>query len=423
MPRLACSGDETEDTVREGLGTARSRARDRRHARRAVHRPAPRSTKSPRRRPSRSCARRACRCGARTARSRRWITPRRPILTKCSAACRSRSSPRRARCKQLEKNCREFGVELLGLGSDQRGIVHVIGPELGATQPGKTIVCGDSHTATHGAFGALAFGIGTTEVGHVLATQCLLQRRPKTLAIEVSGRLRDGRHRQGPDPRDHRQDRRVRRHRSRHRVSRHGDRSAVDGRAHDRLQHVDRSRRARRHDRAGRDDVRVSQGPPLRAAGRRVGSRRRALADAADRSRARASTVSSTIDASELEPMITYGTHPGMVVPITGSVPDRPSDAVHAKSLAYMGLHGGEPLLGKPIQVVFVGSCTNARLSDLRARRARAAKAARSRAACACWSCRARSRSSAKPKRADSPRSSPMPAPSGASPAARCASA
>ena len=89
--------------------------------------------------------------------------------------------------KELEKNAREFGVELLGLGSDQRGIVHVIGPELGATQPGKTIVCGDSHTATHGAFGALAFGIGTTEVGHVLATQCLLQRRPKTFAIEVTG--------------------------------------------------------------------------------------------------------------------------------------------------------------------------------------------------------------------------------------------
>src|ERR1044072_2166494 len=93
--------------------------------------------------------------------------------------------------KEMEKNCREFGVDLLGLGSEHRGIVHVIGPELGATQPGKTIVCGDSHTATHGAFGALAFGIGTTEVGHVLATQCLLQRRPQTLAIEVAGVLRD----------------------------------------------------------------------------------------------------------------------------------------------------------------------------------------------------------------------------------------
>ena len=94
--------------------------------------------------------------------------------------------------RQLEVNCAEFGVELLNMASDKRGIVHVIGPELGATQPGKTIVCGDSHTSTHGAFGALAFGIGTTEVGHVLATQCLLQTRPKTLAINVEGKLRPG---------------------------------------------------------------------------------------------------------------------------------------------------------------------------------------------------------------------------------------
>ena len=94
--------------------------------------------------------------------------------------------------RQLEKNCAEFGVELFGLQDPRRGIVHIIGPELGLTQPGKTIVCGDSHTSTHGAFGALAFGIGTTEVGHVLATQCLLQRKPKTLAINVSGRLVPG---------------------------------------------------------------------------------------------------------------------------------------------------------------------------------------------------------------------------------------
>src|SRR5215472_11659508 len=94
--------------------------------------------------------------------------------------------------RELETNCVAFGVELLGLRNEQRGIVHVIGPELGITQPGKTVVCGDSHTSTHGALGALAFGIGTTEVGHVLATQCLLQRKPKTLAIDVSGRLRTG---------------------------------------------------------------------------------------------------------------------------------------------------------------------------------------------------------------------------------------
>src|ERR1041384_7758031 len=93
---------------------------------------------------------------------------------------------------QLEKNCKEFGIPLHGFGSPQQGIVHVIGPELGATQPGKTIVCGDSHTSTHGAFGALAFGIGTTEVGHVLATQCLLQSKPKTLAINVNGQLKPG---------------------------------------------------------------------------------------------------------------------------------------------------------------------------------------------------------------------------------------
>ena len=94
--------------------------------------------------------------------------------------------------RQMEQNCRDFGINLLGYGSGKRGIVHVIGPELGATQPGKTIVCGDSHTSTHGAFGALAFGIGTTEVGHVLATQCLLQRKPRTLAINVDGILPRG---------------------------------------------------------------------------------------------------------------------------------------------------------------------------------------------------------------------------------------
>src|SRR5882757_1097024 len=94
--------------------------------------------------------------------------------------------------KALQENCKEFGVPLFDMDSPNQGIVHVIGPELGFTQPGKTIVCGDSHTATHGAFGALAFGIGTTEVGHVLATQCLLQRRAKTLAINVDGKLPEG---------------------------------------------------------------------------------------------------------------------------------------------------------------------------------------------------------------------------------------
>ena len=128
-----------------------------------------------------------------------------------SAACRSQT---------LERNCEEFGIPLYSLGSDRQGIVHVIGPELGVTQPGMTIVCGDSHTATHGAFGALAFGIGTSEVEHVLATQCLVQRKPKAMRIRYDGEPRLRRHGQGPHPRHHRPDRRRRRRRARHRVRR-----------------------------------------------------------------------------------------------------------------------------------------------------------------------------------------------------------
>ena len=266
--------------------------------------------------------------------------------------------------RAMEQNCREFGVELLGLNSEQRGIVHVIGPELGATQPGKTIVCGDSHTATHGAFGALAFGIGTTEVGHVLATQCLLQRRPKTLAIEVSGQLRDavtakdvilaiiGRIGVSGG--------------TGHVVEYRG--SAIEALSMDERMTVC-NMSIEGGARAGMiapDETTFTylKGRPFApqgAAWDRAIERWRNL-----RSDARASYDRVVeIDANELEPMITYGTNPGMVVPITGVVPDHPGDAIHAKSLSYMGLHGGEPLLGKPVQVVFVGSCTNARLSDL----------------------------------------------------------
>src|SRR4051794_22925446 len=227
--------------------------------------------------------------------------------------------------KELDKNCLEFGVELLGLGSDQRGIVHVIGPELGATQPGKTIVCGDSHTATHGAFGALAFGIGTTEVGHVLATQCVLQRRPKTLAINVNGKLAEG-------------------------VTAKDLILAIIGK-------IGVS--------GGTGHVIEYRGPAIEAlsmdermtvcnmsieAGARAGmiapdettfaylKGRRFAPQGADWDRAVAkwrelkSDLGAKFDreidiaASALEPMITYGTHPGMVVPITGSVPVRQND-------------------------------------------------------------------------------------------------
>ena len=167
---------------------------------------------------------------ARTRRSRPRITPRR----RRRAACRWSTCRRRAQIRQLETNCAEFGIPIHGIGSDTQGIVHVIGPELGLTQPGMTIVCGDSHTATHGAFGALAFGIGTSEVEMVLATQTLLQRKPKTYEVRVDGRLSAGRQRQGHHPRADRPDRHRRRHRPRVRVPRRGDPRAVDGAADDR---------------------------------------------------------------------------------------------------------------------------------------------------------------------------------------------
>jgi 3-isopropylmalate/(R)-2-methylmalate dehydratase large subunit len=266
--------------------------------------------------------------------------------------------------KELEKNCREFGIELLGLGNEQRGIVHVIGPELGATQPGKTIVCGDSHTATHGAFGALAFGIGTTEVGHVLATQCVLQRRPKTLAIEVNGTLRTG-------------------------VTAKDLILAIIGKigvsggtgyvieyrgsAIEALSMDERMTVCNMSIEAG---ARAGMIAPDETTfsylkGRRFVPQGKAWDDAVARWRSLKTDPGARfdrvveLDASKLEPMITYGTHPGMVVPISANVPERKDDPVHAKSLAYMGLHGGEQLIGKPIDVVFVGSCTNARLSDL----------------------------------------------------------
>jgi 3-isopropylmalate/(R)-2-methylmalate dehydratase large subunit len=255
-------------------------------------------------------------------------------------------------------------VNLLGLKDDRRGIVHIIGPELGATQPGKTIVCGDSHTSTHGAFGALAFGIGTTEVGYVLATQCLLQRKPKSFAIDVGGRLAPG-------------------------VTAKDLVLAIIGRI---------------GVNGGTGHVIEYRGPAIEAlsmdermtvcnmsieAGARAGmvapdqatfdylAGRPYAPSAADWDAAVADwrTLRTDagavfdrhveLDADSLEPMITFGTHPGMVINVSGRVPERPGDAVFAKSLAYMGLQPGESLRGKPVQVVFIGSCTNGRLSDL----------------------------------------------------------
>jgi len=268
--------------------------------------------------------------------------------------------------RQLEVNCAEFGVNLIGLQDSRRGIVHIIGPEQGATQPGKTIVCGDSHTSTHGAFGALAFGIGTTEVGYVLATQCLLQRKPKTLEIVVNGRLPAG-------------------------VSAKDVVLAVIGKigVNGGTGHVIEFRGSAIA--AMSMDERMTVCNMSIEAGARAGmiapdatthdylKGRPFAPQGADWDKAVADwntlrsdagavyDKSAVFDASTLEPMITFGTNPGMVTTISGNVPERPGDAVFAKSLAYMGLTAGERMAEKPVQVVFIGSCTNARISDLEA--------------------------------------------------------
>jgi 3-isopropylmalate/(R)-2-methylmalate dehydratase large subunit len=269
-----------------------------------------------------------------------------------------------AQISQLEVNCRDFGVELHALGSEGQGIVHVIGPEMGVTQPGETIVCGDSHTSTHGAFGALAFGIGTSEVAHVLATQCLLQNRPKTLAITVEGKLRPGvtakdiilaviaRLGIGGG--------------TGHVIEYRG--SAIRGLSmEERMTVCNMSIEAGA--RAGMiapDDVtfqylagrpRAPQGAAWEralAAWRQLPSDEGARFDREE-----------VFDAAALEPMITYGTNPGMGIPITAPVP-APANATTEKALRYMALEAGKPLLGHAVDVVFIGSCTNSRLSDLR---------------------------------------------------------
>ena len=276
-----------------------------------------------------------------------------------------------AQVRQLETNCREFGVPLHGLGDPGQGIVHVIGPQLGLTQPGMTIVCGDSHTSTHGAFGALAFGIGTSEVEMVLATQCLLQRRQPAFEVRVDGRLSAG-------------------------VSAKDvilaliARIGVGGGTGHVFEYRGEAIRALSMEqrmticnmsieggaRAGLvapDDITFQY-----LAGRAHAPRGTAWDDAVARWRMLPTDDEATfarsivIDATSLEPMVTYGTNPGMGIPISGRVRD--PDAEHdpaqrralERALEYMALTPGQAILGQPVDVVFIGSCTNGRISDLR---------------------------------------------------------
>ncbi len=311
----------------------------------------------------------------------RGITVRRPDLTFAttdhSTPTTDRSLPildkiAATQVAQLEKNARDFGIPCFGFHSSKQGIVHVIGPEQGLTQPGMTVVCGDSHTATHGAFGSLAFGIGTSEVEHVLATQCLLQRRSKTFKVEVDGTLRNG-----VTAKDI--------------ILSLISRIGIGGGTGCVIEYAGAAIRALSMEermtvcnmsieggaRAGLiapDDITYEY-----VAGRPFAPRGREWDEAVARWKQLPSDEGATydkeisIDANTLEPMITFGTNPGMGVPITSAVPDPASlsdplerDSL-AKALRYMDLPAGKSLLGHALNVVFIGSCTNSRISDLRA--------------------------------------------------------
>ena len=273
--------------------------------------------------------------------------------------------------RQLEANCRDFGIQLYDMSHPDRGIVHVIGPELGLTQPGMTIVCGDSHTSTHGAFGALAFGIGTSEVEHVLATQCLLQRQPRTCEVRLDGRL------------------------SPYLTAKDiilaliakigigggtGHVFEYTGMAIRSLKMEERMTVCNMTIEAGARAGLVAPDETTfeYLAGREFAPRgahwERAMTGWRELTTDEGAVYDQTItmDVSTLEPMITFGTNPGMGMKITGRIPD-PDHLPDAndklaltKALTYMKLRPGEKLLGQPVDVVFIGSCTNGRLSDLR---------------------------------------------------------
>jgi len=268
----------------------------------------------------------------------------------------------RVQVETLERNCAEFGIPLHSLGSEYQGIVHVIGPELGLTQPGMTIVCGDSHTSTHGAFGALAFGIGTSEVEHVLATQCLGQRRPKTMRITYSGKLGHG-----VGAKDL--------------ILATIGRLGTGGMAGHAVEYAGETIRGLSMEnrmticnmtiegggRAGMItpdeatfewlDGRPGAPPDLDAA---VTAWRELPTDEGAEF-----DQEVEVDSASLSPMVTWGTNPGQVVEVTGAVPE-PATETEERALRYMDLEPGRAIQELALDRVFIGSCTNSRISDLR---------------------------------------------------------
>jgi len=277
----------------------------------------------------------------------------------------------RQQVETLVKNCRDFGITFFGIESPQQGIVHVIGPELGLTLPGKTIVCGDSHTSTHGAFGALAFGIGTSEVEHVLATQCLWQHKPKTMEIRVTGRL--GRGVTAKDVILGIIGRIGVAGATGHVIEYTGEviRSlSVEGRMTVCNMSIEAGARAGM---VAPDEKTFEylRGRPYAPNGedwdRAVAMWRELRTDPG-------ATYDKVvvIDGSTIEPYVTWGTNPGQVVPVTGRVPDPaefPDEAERKaaeRALEYMGLEPGTPITEIRVDRVFIGSCTNSRIEDLR---------------------------------------------------------
>jgi 3-isopropylmalate/(R)-2-methylmalate dehydratase large subunit len=277
----------------------------------------------------------------------------------------------RHQVETLRKNCREFGVELYDLGHPFQGIVHIIGPELGLTQPGMTMVCGDSHTSTHGAFGSVAFGIGTSEVEQVLATQCILQYKPKTMKIEINGKLGKGV---------------VSKDIILYiisKISASGATGFFVEYAGDAIRNLSMEARMTICNMSIEMGARGGLIAPDETTFNYIKGRRFAPQGAAfdtavetwkqlptDEGAVYDSVL--TYDAADIEPMITYGTNPGMGMKVTDRIPtakelkEISEQTSFEKSLTYMGLEQGTPLLGKNIDYVFIGSCTNARIEDLR---------------------------------------------------------